>query len=105
MCVWRCIAVYQGARPDRCTQAARQLARGFFKSDLVSRTCLGELDRVETYLNKGKQFCEWVGIRVYEPERQENGEIYWHLRTNTADKLENIMTIGIYEGHAFLRYR
>ena len=47
MCVWRCIAVYQGARPDRCTQLAGQLARGFFKLDIVPRTCLDELDKVE----------------------------------------------------------
>ena len=92
MCVWRCIAVFQGAHPDRCTQSAR-LARGFFKSDIVQRTCLDELDKVEGYLNKGKQLREWIGIRVYEPERQENGEIYWHLRKNPSDKLKNIMTI------------
>ena len=90
MCVWRCIAVYQGARPDRCTQSARLLARGFFKSDLVPRTCLNELDKVEGCLNKGKQLREWIGIRVYEPERQENGEIYWHLRKNPSDKLKNL---------------
>ena len=47
LCVWRCIVVYRGARPDRCTQSARQLARGFFKSDNVPRTCLKELDKVE----------------------------------------------------------
>ena len=102
MCVWRCIAVYQGALPHRCTQLARQLARGFFKLDIVPRTCLDELDKVEGYLNKGKQLREWIGIRVYEPEQQENGDIYWHLRKNPSDKLKNIMTIGIYEGHAFL---
>ena len=54
MCVWRCIAVYQGARPDRCTQLARQLARGFFKLDIAPRTCLNEVDKVEGYLNKQK---------------------------------------------------
>ena len=37
---------------------------------------------------------------MYEPQRQENDEIYWHLRKNPSDKLKN-MTIGIYEGHAF----
>ena len=100
MCVWRCIAVYQGARPDRCTQLASKLARGFFKLDIVPRTCLDELDKVEGYLNKEKQLREWIGIRAYEPKRQENGEIYWHLRKNSSDKLKNIMTIGIYEGHA-----
>ena len=102
LCVWRCIAVYQGARPDRCTQLARQLARGFFNTDNVPRTCLDELDKVEQYLNKEKQLREWMGIRVYEPERQENGEIHWHLRRNPSDKLKKIMTIGIHEGHAFL---
>ena len=102
LCVWRCIVVYQGARPDRCTQSARQLARGFFKSDNVPRTCLEELDKVEQYLNKEKQLREWMGIRVYEPERQDNREIHWHLRRNPSEKLKNIMTIGIYEGHAFL---
>ena len=55
MCVWRCIAVFQGARLDRCTQSARQLARGFFKLDIVLRTYLDELDKVEGYLNKGKK--------------------------------------------------
>ena len=102
LCLWRCIAVYRGSRPDRCTQLARRLARGFFKSDIVPRTCLGELDKVEQYLNKEKQLREWLGIRVYEPERQENGEIHWRLRRNPSDKLKNIMTIGIHESHAFL---
>ena len=102
LCLWRCIAVYRGSRPDRCTQLARRLARGFFKSDIVPRTCLGELDKVEQYLNKEKQLREWIGIRVSDPERQENGEIHWRLRRSPFDKLKNIMTIGIYEDHAFL---
>ena len=58
MCLWRCIAVYKGARPDRCTKLARQLARGFFQNDIVPRTSLDELDKVEGYLNKGKQLRE-----------------------------------------------
>ena len=102
MCVWRCIAVYQGARPHRCTQSARQLARGIFKSDIVTKTCLDELDKVGGSLNKGKQLLEWIGIWLYEPELQENGEMYWYLRRNPSEKLENIITIEIYKGHAFL---
>ena len=102
ICLWRCIAVFQGARPDRCTQLARELARGFFRKDTISRTSLNELDKVEKYLNKGKQFPEWLGIRAYAPVRQENNSINWHLSRNPSDKLKNIMTIGIYEGHAFL---
>ena len=42
-----------------------------------------------------------LGIRVYEPERQGNGEIPWHLRKSRSDKLKNIMTLRIYDGHAF----
>ena len=71
MCLWRCIAVYKGARIDRCTKLARQLARGFFKTDIVPRTSLNELDKVEQYLNKEKQLREWIGIRAYVPVRQK----------------------------------
>ena len=87
MCLWRCIAVYKGARPDRCTKLAKQLARGFFQNDIFPRTSLDELEKVEQYLNKGKQLCEWLGIRAYEPKLQENGDINWHLITNAPDKL------------------
>ena len=52
-----------------------------------------KLDKVEQYLNKGKQLQEWIGIRVYEPELQQNGEIYWHLRKEPFWQAENIMTI------------
>ena len=102
MCLWRCVAVYKGALPDRCTQSARQLARGFFKTDIIPRTSLNELDKVEQYLNGGKQLQDWIGIRAYVPVRQENGDINGHLSRNPSDKLKNIITIGIYEGHAFL---
>ena len=102
MCLWRCIPVYKGAHPDRCTQSARHLARGFFKTEIIPRTGLNELDKVEQYLNRGKDFLVWVGIRAYAPVRQENGDINWHLLRNPCDKLKNIITIGIYEGHAFL---
>ena len=57
---------------------------------------------MEQYLNGGKQLQDWLGIRAYVPVRQENGDINWHLSRNPSDKLKNIITIGIYEGHAFL---
>jgi len=31
LCLWRCIAVYQGRRVDRCEMAAKSMARGFNK--------------------------------------------------------------------------
>jgi len=95
-----------GARPDRCTKAARELAQGFLKLKTalnnIPKTSLDELDKVETHLNQRKQLSAWLGIRVSEPERQKNGEILWHLRRSPSDKLPNIMTIGNYDGHEFL---
>ena len=42
------------------------------------------------------------GTRVYEPERQGNDEIVWHLRNNPSDQLHNLMAIRIYDSHAVL---
>ena len=106
LCLWRCIAVHRGSRPDRSTTAARELAKSFF--NLIAtpqdcrKTCLDELDEVEKHLNKKQIFKDWLVIRVYEPERLEDGEVIWHLRRTPPAKLTNILTIGIYEGHAFV---
>jgi len=61
-----------------------------------------ELDRVERHLNQKLDFSDWLGIRVYEPEREIDGGVVWHLRRNPPAKLTNTLTIGIYEGHAFV---
>ena len=106
LCLWQHIAVYRGARPDRSTTAARELAKSFF--NLVAtpqdlrKTSLDELDEVEKHLNKKQVFTNWLGIRVYKPERMEDGEVVWYLRRKPPAKLTNILTIGIYEGHAFI---
>jgi len=79
LCLWRCIAVHQGARVDRSTKAARSLAKSFYKLKAVPsdypKTSLDELDKVEAHLNQGAVFSSWLGIRVYEPERREDGEV------------------------------
>jgi len=67
----------------------------------LPKTSLDELDEVEKHLNKKQIFKDWLGIRVYEPERMEDAEVVWHLRRKPPAKLRNILTIGIYEGHAF----
>ena len=106
LCLWRCIAVHRGSRPDRSTAAARGLAKCFFNLIATPQDCrktsLDELDEVEKHLNKKQIFKDWLGIRVYEPERMEDGEVVWHLRRKPPAKLTNILTIGIYEGHAFI---
>ena len=105
LCLWRCIAVHRGSRPDRSTTAARELAKGFFNLKAAPQDCrktsLNELDEVEKHLNKKQIFKDWLGIRVYEPERLKNCEVVWHLSRTPPAKLTNILTIGIYEGHAF----
>ena len=105
LCLWRYIAVHRGARPDRSTTAARELAKSFFKLIVTPNDCrktsLDELDQVERHLNQKLDFSNWLGIRVYEPECVD-GEVVWHIRRNPPAKLTNILTIRIYEGHAFV---
>ena len=106
MCLWRCIAVHRGARPDRSTKAAQDLAKSFFKlrntPTNCSKTSLDELEKVEIHLNKGTAFSGWLGIRVYVPERVDDKEVVWHLTRNPAAQFKNVMTIGIFKEHAFL---
>ena len=98
--------MHRGSRPDRCTTAARKLAKSFFELVATPQNCrktsLDELDEVEKHLNKKQIFKDWLGIRVYEPERLEDGEVVWHLRRTPPAKLTNILTIGIYKGHSFV---
>ena len=39
LCLWRCIAVHRGSRPDRSTTAARELAKGFFNLKAAPQDC------------------------------------------------------------------
>ena len=116
LCLWRCIAVHRGARPDRSTEAARDLAKSFYKlrnmPSTWEKTSLDELEKVEMHLNKGKVLADWLGIRVYTPELANADEIefgietspriVWHLMRNPPMRIKNVMTIGIYGEHAFL---
>lgn len=81
LCLWRCLPVYQGARVECSTADAKRLAQGFFNRPCQDcpKASLDELDKVEWFLNKNKPFKEWTGIRVYEPERQDDGSVIWRL--------------------------
>jgi len=106
LCLWRCIAVHRGALPHRSTKEARSLAKSFYKLKAVPqdfpKTALDELDKVERHLNQGQVVSDWLGIRVYEPERGKEGEVVWYHRRSPPTNLKNILTIGVYEGHAFI---
>ena len=39
LCLWRCIAVHRGSRPDRSTTAAWELAKGYFNLTAVPQDC------------------------------------------------------------------
>ena len=106
LCLWRCIAVHRGARPDRSTKVAQGLVKSFFKLRDTPTNCvktsLDELEKVEMHLNKGTAFSDWLGIRVYIPERVDDKEVVWHLTRNPASQFKKVMTIGIFGEHSFL---
>ena len=79
LCLWRCIVVHLGSRPDRSTNAARLLARNYFRTQDIPGTALRDLGSVEQHLNRGNPVSEWIGFRVYEPERQQDETIVWRL--------------------------
>ena len=87
LCLWRCIAVGQGARIDRCSAIAKKLAKEFYGAADLPKTSLNDLDKIEEHLK--------LGIQVYEAT-----EDAWHLMRRPANYKVKI-TIGVYEEHAF----
>jgi len=91
--------VHQGACADRCTKEARRLAQSFYKLKAIPpnfrKTSVDELDKVEAHLNEGSPVSSWLGIRVYKPERLDDGEVVWYLRKTLNPKLKNVLTIGV----------
>ena len=81
------------------------LAQRFFKlsstPNNVEKTSLDQLPDVENHLNEKQKFGDWLGFPFYERELVRD-EVVWHLRRNPPAKLTNILTIGVFEGHAFL---
>jgi len=66
MCLFRCIAVHRGARPDRCTEKAIELGKKLFdvndqQMPLMRAVEFTELKKVEEKFK--------LGIRVYEPSQ------------------------------------
>ena len=95
ICLFRCLAVHRGARLDRSSNQARQLSIDFWGTD-KGPTALDDLRKIESHFK--------LGIRVYEPVA-DGLSADWILRRQPAHYDEvgtPSMTIGIYNGLAFL---
>ena len=75
--------------------------KGFLNLAGRTKTSMNELEKVEKYLNAGAPASEWLGFQVYIPERLEDEAVVWHLFHRAPARMKRI-TIGVYEGHAFL---
>ena len=119
LCVWRCIAVHNGCRPQNCTRVAALMAMFYFnlakKPKTFHKISLEDLPAVERSMRKFKFIPaversmrnykpveDWLGIRVYSPIREEDGSVIWVLQRAPLDVLKNVMTIGYFNEHAFL---
>jgi len=96
MCLFRCIAVHRGVRPDRCTEKAVELAKQFVGASdqqLLHTVEFTELKKVEEKFK--------LGIRVYEPSEDGTWRLIRQPAHYEAIGIEP-MTIGWYGNHAFL---
>ena len=56
LCLWCCIAVHRGARPDHCTREVQALGNAFFGKTT---------HRKRRAPSAAANFPQWLGIRVY----------------------------------------
>ena len=99
MCRFRCIVVHRGARPDRCTKEAIELAKQFWWP--TNDRQVHALRAVEfTELKKAEEKFK-LGIRVYEPSEDGTWRLIRQPAHYEAIGIEP-MTIGWYGDHAFL---
>jgi hypothetical protein len=99
LCLFRCLAVHQGLRPDRCTEQAKMLAGLFYFNDPAARPQVYQKMSLVAMKKFEEKFK--VGVRVYEPSENEP----WRLVRQPAayEAVGNKpMTIGFYSEHAFL---
>ena len=95
LCVFRCIAVHQGARPDRNARRTRQLVQSFLAAypKLLLPIAVNKLYWVEQRFKQG--------IAAYTVTQA--GEFVLSHTPASYDKVGRpTMTIGIYSKHAFL---
>ena len=97
-CVFRCLAVHQGARRDYNTRRTRELARSFFAVHPSPRA-QGNCVTLRQFPLLEKHFKQ--GIAAYTVT--DNGDFVLSYTPSRYDKVGHpTMTIGIYGSHAFL---
>ena len=95
LCIFRCIAVYRGAHVRYNMHRTRELAEAFFAQHPRLRNRL--TDRHLPLLEK--HFKQGIAAYTVQP----NGDfVLTHLPANYDKVGRPVLTIGIYEGHAFL---
>ena len=83
MCLFRCIAVHRGVRPDRCTKEAIELSKQFWvgsNDQQVQALRAVELTELKKVEEKFK-----LGIRVYEPSEDSTSDVLW--KNVASDKI------------------
>ena len=95
LCLFRCIAVHQGATPRRNMRKTRELEKSFFtqRPDLRNRLTDKHLSLLEKHFKQG--------IAAYTV--QPNGDfILTHIPANYDQVGIPLLNMGLYYGHAFL---
>ena len=95
LCLFRCIAVHRGAHVRRNIRKTNELAETFFakRPGLRNRLTARHIPLLEEHFKQG--------IEVYEV--QPNGDFHLtHLPANYAQVGQPVLTMGLYDGHAFL---
>ena len=94
-CLFRCIAVHQGATPKRNMRKTRELEESFFtqRPGLRNRLTDKHLSLLEKHFKQG--------IAAYTV--QPNGDfILTHVPANYDQVGRPLLNMGLYDGHAFL---
>ena len=95
LCLFRCIAVHQGATPKRNMRKTRELEKSFFtqRPGLRNRLTDKHLSLLEKHFKQG--------IAAYAV--QPNGDfILTHVPANYDQVGIPLLNMGLYDGHAFL---
>ena len=95
LCLFRCIAVHQGATPRRNMRKTRELENSFFtqRPDLRNRLTDKHLSLLE------KHFKQGIAAYTVQPN---NDFLLTHVPANYAQVGRPLLNMGLYAGHAFL---